>query len=106
MAFTSPATSLSGRTVVIVGTGPEALRASRSLIDAGAHVRWFVDDVDAGEEVLFESRPGQTEIIIGEPQPQDLADAAVVLVPERTAIPAREPLHRSLLGAFIGAIAH
>ncbi len=106
MTVPSPPPSLFGRTVVVIGTGPDALRASRSLVDAGAHVRWFVDDVDAGEEILMESRPGRTEVIIGVPQPQDLAEAAAVFASERAAASAREPLHRICLGAFIGAIAH
>ena len=73
--------NLRGRTVVLIGTGAEVLAASRRLAEAGARVRWFVDDVDAGEEVLLESRPGQTEIIVGAPQPQDLALADAVLAP-------------------------
>lgn len=81
MHFAPSLSNLNGRTVVLVGTGAQALAASRRLVDAGAHVRWFVEDVDAGEEVLMESRPGQTDIILGAPQPQDLAGADVVLAP-------------------------
>jgi siroheme synthase (precorrin-2 oxidase/ferrochelatase) len=67
--------------IVLVGTGEAALAALWRLCAAGAHVRWFADRADVGEETVLAHAlgGGRVELSFGNP-PTAALDGATAIV--------------------------
>ena len=71
---------LSKGQVILVGSGAQAIAKLHLLRSAGANVRWFSPDFDAGEQLVLAAKDaGQIGITIGQPNLADLADALAIV---------------------------
>jgi len=68
--------------IVLVGTGAAALAALWRLRAAGAHVRWFADRADLGEETVLAHAlgGGRIEITFHDPLAASLDGAAAIVI--------------------------
>ena len=74
--------------VVLVGTGDAAMAALWRLRAAGAHVRWFADRADVGEETVLAHAlgRGRIELTFDDPLSASLDGAtAIVIASDRRA---------------------
>ncbi len=80
MRFLPVCLDLSAGSVVLVGSGPQAIAKLHLLRAAGANVRWFSPQADVAEESLLASHyAGHIGLTIGQPDERDLAGALVVV---------------------------
>jgi hypothetical protein len=68
------------QTVLLVGSGAVAVALMQRLIEAGARVRWFSQDMDVAEEIWLSGRPDRIEIAFRAPRLLDVEEAAAVIV--------------------------
>jgi siroheme synthase (precorrin-2 oxidase/ferrochelatase) len=68
--------------IVLVGTGAAAMAALWRLRAAGAHVRWFADRADVGEETVLAHAlgGGRIEISFDDPLAASLDGAAAIVI--------------------------
>jgi hypothetical protein len=74
--------------IVLVGTGEAAMAALWRLRAAGAHVRWFADRADVGEETVLAHAlgRGRIELTFDDPLSASLDGAtAIVIASDRRA---------------------
>ncbi len=80
MRFLPMFLDLSAATVVLVGSGAQAIAKLHLLRAAGANVRWFSPEADVAEESLLANHyAGHIGITIGEPGGRDLTGALAVV---------------------------
>jgi hypothetical protein len=80
MASASAFSRFRQQTVLLVGSGSVAAALMRRLVEAGARVRWFSQDVDVAEEISLSRQPDRIEIALREPRERDVEAAAAVIV--------------------------
>jgi hypothetical protein len=68
MSFAFPCSRLTGRTVLLIGSGWRAAAALPGRVDAGVRLRWFSPTVDCAEEILLAGEPGQVELMFRAPR--------------------------------------
>jgi hypothetical protein len=81
-------TNLPADHIVLVGTGEAAMAALWRLRAAGAHVRWFADRADVGEETVLAHAlgRGRIELTFDDPLSASLDGAtAIVIASDRRA---------------------
>jgi len=68
--------------VVLVGTGEAAMAALWRLRAAGAHVRWFADRADLGEETVLAHAlgGGRIELTFDDPLSASLGGATAIVI--------------------------
>jgi siroheme synthase (precorrin-2 oxidase/ferrochelatase) len=71
--------------IVLVGTGAAAMAALWRLCAAGAHVRWFADRADVGEETVLAHAlgRGRIELTFDDPLSASLEGAAAVVIADQ-----------------------
>src|SRR5262244_2112076 len=70
--------------VVLVGTGESATAALWRLCAAGAHIRWYADSADIGEEAVLAHAlgHGRVELSFDDPLTASLAGTTAVVIAE------------------------
>jgi siroheme synthase (precorrin-2 oxidase/ferrochelatase) len=68
--------------VVLVGTGATAMAALWRLCAAGAHVRWYADSADVGEEAILAHAlgGGRIELSFDDPLTAPLEGATAIVI--------------------------
>lgn len=78
-------TNSSADHIVLVGTGEAAMAALWRLGAAGAHVRWFADRADVGEETVLAHAlgGGRIELTFDDPLSASLDGAAAIVIADQ-----------------------
>jgi siroheme synthase (precorrin-2 oxidase/ferrochelatase) len=78
-------TNSSANHIVLVGTGEAAMAALWRLRAAGAHVRWFADRADVGEETVLAHAlgGGRIELTFDDPLSASLDGAAAIVIADQ-----------------------
>jgi hypothetical protein len=79
MAFLPSLSALGGKSVLLIGSGPAAVAALHTLVDAGAQVRWLSRSIDVAEDIWLQRRPFQIEITFRDLKPTDFDGVAAVI---------------------------
>jgi siroheme synthase (precorrin-2 oxidase/ferrochelatase) len=79
MSFVSLFSNTKPRPVLLVGSGARATATLRRLVDVGARVRWFSQDLDVAEEIWLSGEPSRIELTLREPRALDFEEAAAVI---------------------------
>ena len=79
MRFASLFCRTEQRAVLLIGSGPLAAATLRRLVDVGARVKWFSQELDVAEEVWLSDRPGRIELTFRAPLALDFEEAAAVI---------------------------
>jgi hypothetical protein len=68
--------------VVLIGTGAAAMAALWRLCAAGAHIRWYADSADIGEEAILAHAlgGGRVELSFDDPLTASLAGATEIVI--------------------------
>jgi hypothetical protein len=68
--------------IVLVGTGAAAMAALWRLCAAGAHIRWYADSADIGEEAILAHAlgHGRVELSFDDPMTVSLAGATKIVI--------------------------
>lgn len=68
--------------IVLVGTGAAAMAALWRLCAAGAHIRWYVDSADIGEEAILAHAlgHGRVELSFDDPFTAPLAGTTAIVL--------------------------
>src|SRR5215831_5648586 len=80
MAFAPAFSRFGAQTVLLIGSGSVAATLLLRLVEVGARVRWFSQDVDVAEAVWLNGQPDRIEITFRAPRVPDIAEAAAVIV--------------------------
>jgi hypothetical protein len=69
--------------IILVGTGAAAMAALWRLCAAGAHIRWYADSADIGEEAILAHAlgGGRVELSFDDPLTASLAGASGIVIP-------------------------
>jgi siroheme synthase (precorrin-2 oxidase/ferrochelatase) len=79
MSFATLFSGADPRPVLLIGSGPMAAATMRRLVDAGAQVRWFSQNVDIAEDIWLSSQPSRVKLAFREPRAADFEEAAAVI---------------------------
>jgi siroheme synthase (precorrin-2 oxidase/ferrochelatase) len=95
-------TNSSANHIVLVGTGEAAMAALWRLRAAGAHVRWFADRADVGEETVLAHAlgGGRIELTFEDPLSASLDGATAIVIAD-----GRDPHARLAERARAGGVA-
>jgi siroheme synthase (precorrin-2 oxidase/ferrochelatase) len=86
----SPTDPLSDH-IVLVGTGDAAMSALWRLCAAGAHIRWYADSADIGEEAVLAHAlgGGRVELSFDDPLNASLDGTTAIVIADRASRHAR-----------------